>query len=274
MNRPVIALLTDYGGNGPYVGAIKAVILATNPDAALIDLAHDVPAQAVEEGAFVLAEVAPLLPDGAICVAVVDPGVGTTRRAIAIRTPRCTFVGPDNGLLSVAVGDEQRGKADPVRARAVDLPAGSRAVELLNTEYQRRPVSATFHGRDIFAPAAAHLSLGVPFDVLGPDLLSVQAFPAWRATADQDGSLQGRVLHADSFGNLVTDVRAEDAPGRFCLYVEGRIFSGPQRTFHDGPEFVVYAGSSGFLEIGQRDGNAARALGIGPGAAVRVVKRG
>jgi S-adenosyl-L-methionine hydrolase (adenosine-forming) len=267
---PIIALLTDYGGNGPFVGALKAVILAINPAAVLLDLAHDVPPQAVEQGAFVLAQVAPLLPAGAICVAVVDPGVGTNRRAIALRTASGIFIGPDNALLSAALGEDSRGLGVQGALKAVRLPSGTKGVELKNPRYQRLPVSDTFHGRDLFAPAAAHVSLGVPLDELGPSIDDLNVYPAWRAKRVDDGSLYGRVLHVDHFGNLISDVRGADLPNKICVDIGGRRLTGPQKTFQDGPELVAYVGSAGFLEIGRRNGSAAEELQLGPGASLQV----
>jgi S-adenosylmethionine hydrolase len=268
----IIALLTDYGLSGPYVGALKAVILGINPAATIFDLSHGIEPQAIEEGAFVLGQVAPYLPEGTVCVAVVDPGVGTARRAIAIRTSRGMFVGPDNGLLSAALDDKARGAAREPTSSAVPVPAGALAVELTNPAYFRHPVSATFHGRDIFAAVAAHLSLAVPLEAFGPALSDVQAFPPWRAVPQGDGSFASRVVYTDRFGNLVTDVRASDLPGTAVrVRIADRELSGLQRTFLDGPELVVYAGSSGFLEIARRNGSAADALGVIRGESVLVM---
>jgi S-adenosyl-L-methionine hydrolase (adenosine-forming) len=270
MNPPVVALLTDYGGQGIFVGSLKAVILALSPNAVILDLAHDIAPQDVEEGAFVLSQSVSLLPAGTICVGVIDPGVGTARPAIALRTPGATFVGPDNGLFSGVLEDGQRPKGNPGLTQGVEVPTQLHAVELANPTFHRLPVSSTFHGRDIFAPVAARLSLGAPLESLGPPVDSIEAFPPWRAAADSQGAFEGRIVFVDHFGNLVTDLRARDMPNRLLAEVAGRTFSGPQRTFQDGPEFVVYAGSSGFLEIGRRNGSAAQELSIGRGAAVRV----
>jgi len=267
--RP-IALLTDYGSTGGHVGALKAVILAVNPAATIFDITHDVSPQAVEEGAFVLSQVAPYLPDGAVCVAVVDPGVGTDRKAIALRTNRGDFVGPDNGLLSAALPDSDRPRSTGGLSN-VRLPRNCEAVELANPDYFRHPVSATFHGRDIFAPVAGHLSLGTPLNAFGPSLDSVQSFPPWRASRQGDGSILGRIVLIDRFGNLVTNICVEDlSSNRVRAAIADKVIEGLQRTYQDGPDLVVYAGSSGFLEIGRRNGSAAAALGAMMGDAVRV----
>lgn len=272
MARPIIALLTDFGLAGPYVAAMKAVILSINRDVSFVDISHDVRPQAIEEGAFLLSNVVPVLPKGSICVAVVDPGVGTDRPALAVRTPLGMFVGPDNGLLSAALSDEERQESRWTgRPSPVQLRPGYQAVELANAAYQHLPVSHTFHGRDIFAPAAAHISRGVPLSEFGPPLGAIQAYPPWRAPASPDGSIQGRALTIDSFGNVVTDARGEDLPsGRIAVRLGDRELRGLQSSYQEGPEYVVYIGSSGFLEIGRRNGNAAKALSIKPGDPVTV----
>jgi S-adenosylmethionine hydrolase len=271
--RTPIALLTDYGLSGPYVGALKAVILSINPEAAVFDLTHEIGPQQVEEGAFVLAQALPYLPRGAVCVAVVDPGVGTARRAIALRTERATFVGPDNGLFSGALDTRPGAETKPGSTTLVPLGPACEAVELVNPEFFLQPVSNTFHGRDIFAPVAAHLTLGRRLSDLGPALETVQAFPSWRSPQRPDGALAGRVIFIDGFGNLITDVVADDlpqGPGRLSVQIAGREFTGLQHSFQDGPEYVVYVGSSGYLEVAKRNGNASEALHAERGAPVLV----
>ncbi len=269
--RIPVALLTDYGLSGPYAGVLTAVVLSINPEAAVFDLSHLIRPQQVEEGAFVLGQVLPFLPQATVCVGVVDPGVGTPRRAIALKAGRLTFVGPDNGLFSAALQTRPEGGTEPGTAVEVPLAPGCVAVELVNPEFFLQPVSHTFHGRDIFAPVAAHLTLGRRLSDLGPALTTMQAFPAWRAMAGSDGSLSGRVVFVDSFGNLVTDVHSEDLPaGPVRVEVAGRAFTGLQQSFQEGPEFAVYVGSSGYLEIARRNADAAAALGAGRGSRVLV----
>src|SRR3990170_1525274 len=168
---PVITLTTDFGLADHYVASLKGVILSTNPHAVILDVTHEVRPQRIEQAAFLLGVTLPYLPAGAIHVVVVDPGVGTERRALAISTPRGVFVGPDNGVLSAALPDEARpAPAATFEAQEAPLPAGFRAVEVRERAYMREPVSNTFHGRDIFAPAAAHLSLGAALERLGPPI--------------------------------------------------------------------------------------------------------
>jgi S-adenosyl-L-methionine hydrolase (adenosine-forming) len=268
-----IALLTDYGWQGAYAGVLKAVILRINPDVTVFDISHDVEPQAVESGAFVLSQAAPFIPAGSIVVAVVDPGVGTSRAGIAVRLGQTTFVGPDNGLISGLLDDTAR--PDGTALQPVIVPGKREAVRLENLEYFLRPVSATFHGRDIFAPVAAHLSLGQPLTSLGPSMERLWAFPAWRAKLSSDGSFHGRVISVDRFGNLITDVRSADLPplSKNTLVrttIKELRLSGIQATFHDGPEYVVYRGSSGFLEIARRNASAAATLNICIGESVHL----
>ncbi len=272
MAIPIITLTTDFGLENPYVAAMKGVILTISPEAALVDISHAVRAQAIEQGAFLLASAWPYFPRGSIHVGVVDPGVGTERQALAVRTPAATFVGPDNGLLSPALPDEVReaawGHDQPVPVR---LPEGYRAVSLTNEAYFRRPVSSTFHGRDIFAPVAAHISLGVPLEELGPPVEEVLALAPFRARRQPDGSLRGRVIHIDVFGNLVTDVRCEDLPGeRPTVEVAGRRIVGLSLTYQEGAEILAVVGSGGYLEIAAPKANAAELLGAALGIPVLV----
>ena len=273
LNRPIVALITDFGLNGSYVAAMKAVILTLCPEAVLLDISHDISPQGVEDGAFWLSTVVSVLPSGTVCLGVVDPGVGTERAALGVQTPGGLFVGPDNGLLSAAFADEERmpGGGPGVVTR-VPLPKGCNAVRLVNTRFHRQPVSRTFHGRDIFAPVAAHLANGIPLSELGPPAEDLMLYPPWRAQRGPDGTLTGRVLVIDPFGNLITDVRVEDIIGRHIrVQLGGREFHGLHESYQDGLEYIVYAGSAGFLEIGRRNGSAAAALGAGKGEALRVM---
>ncbi len=269
---PIITLASDFGLDDPYVAAMKGVILSVNPAARLVDVTHSIRPQAVEQAVFVLAAAWPYFPPGAIHVAVVDPGVGTHRRAIALRTAAAVFVGPDNGVLSAALPDDARAAAGDSPG-PVALPADCRAVSLTNQRYFRQPVSSTFHGRDIFAPVAAHLSLGVAFEDLGEPLQQIIALPPFRARRQPDGSLRGRVLHIDIFGNLITDLHVEDLPsGDAVIEVAGRSIKGVSPTYEPGSELRAVTGSSGCLEIAAPGGSAAAVLSAAPGLAV-VVRR-
>jgi S-adenosylmethionine hydrolase len=269
--QPVITLTTDFGLADPYVAAMKGVILSLNPQAVIVDVSHAVRPQRIEHGAFLLETSLSYFPPGSIHIAVVDPGVGTRRRAIAVRTPSATFLGPDNGVLSPALPDDIRCQVGEASGR-LHLPEGSSGVTLTDASYHRQPVSDTFHGRDIFAPAAAHLSLGIPLSDLGKPVEDVVALPPFRARREPDGSWNGRIVHVDAFGNLITDVRGEDlASTRITVELKDRQIAGLQRTYASGQDLTALVGSAGFLEIALSGGSAAAetAVDIGEPVVVR-----
>ncbi|HEY8492087.1 MAG TPA: SAM-dependent chlorinase/fluorinase [Dehalococcoidia bacterium] len=267
---PVITFTTDFGTADPYVAAMKGVALSICPEARLVDVTHQVQPQQVLQGAFLLAAAWPHFPPGTVHVAVVDPGVGTERRAMALATEHGLFVGPDNGLLSSALPDAARPQGrEPAR---VPLPAGVRGVALTNPAYHRHPVSATFHGRDIFTPAAAHLAAGVPLAELGEPVRDMLAFPPFRGRRRPDGVVEGRVIHVDRFGNCITAVRAEDLPSPgVTVEVRGRRVPGLFPTYAalpEGPGALI--GSGGYLELAVRNGSARETLGAAVGDVVAV----
>lgn len=251
MKKPLITLLSDFGTVDGFVGAMKGVILSTAPDATVVDLTHEIPAQDVWSGAWALREAAPHFPAETIHVAVVDPGVGTPRRPIALRSRDHWFIGPDNGLLSLA--------ADGALAGVV----------LQDPAYRRAQVSNTFHGRDIFAPAAGHLAAGVTPTELGPEIRNWERLTLPQAAVEGDLAT-GQVIHVDQFGNLITSIRTGDLAGTKTWRVSwmGKEIGPMKQTFGDvAPgQWVAYEGSSGQLEIGVRDGRAA------PGAQVEVLQ--
>jgi S-adenosylmethionine hydrolase len=259
MPRGLITLLTDFGTADAFVGIMKGVILGINPDVRLVDLAHGVPPQQILAGALALRASVPFFPAGTIHVAVVDPGVGGSRQPLLIETGSGILVGPDNGVLCLAA--EQMGRPRPRL--------------LANQAFFRQPVSHTFHGRDIFAPVAAHLSRGVPPDVFGPALESIVqlSFPAPACTAT---SVSGEVIYVDHFGNLVTNIGA-DALQRFSgqplsVSIKGRHVGGPVVAYAALPEGspLAIVGSWGMLEIAVRNGSAAEKFAVGAGAPVAV----
>jgi hypothetical protein len=252
---------------------MKGVVLTISPGAYVIDISHDVRPQRVLQAAFVTQSAWAFFPDGAVHVAVVDPGVGTDRRALALVTPRGCFAGPDNGVLSAALPDAARpGEGDV--AALVSLPDGYRAFTISNPAYRREPVSATFHGRDVFAPAAAHLSIGLSPHELGEPVESMLAFPPLRARRRNDGSLDARVIHIDRFGNVVTDARAADLPdGALAVELAGESVPGLVRTYAEAAGLVALIGSSGYLEVALPAGSAAGALAVEIGDAVLVRRR-
>ncbi len=249
----IITLTTDFGLDDGYVGTLKGVILGINPRVTIVDITHAIAPQQIEEGAFVLAASAPYFPPGTIHVVVVDPGVGSTRRAIAMRVGETFFVAPDNGVLSAAIA-------------AFDSPILLQAVQLNRPTYWLPVVSRTFHGRDLFAPVAAHLSLGVPLEALGDPIDDWVRLVPHRPSRRTDGTLVARISHIDRFGNLVINivdsVLANTDRRRVRLTIGGRTLEGIQGTYAEvqAGEVVALFGSSGYLEIAMRNGSAARLL--------------
>jgi S-adenosyl-L-methionine hydrolase (adenosine-forming) len=243
--RVIVTLLTDFGTADGYVGEMKGVVSELAPDAEIIDITHDISAQDVEGGRLALARYWQRFPLGTVHLAVVDPGVGGSRFALAVAAAGRYLVGPDNGLLSPAL------LMPDARATILPIPAGA---------------SATFHGRDVFAPAAAHLALGRAIDTLGEPAAS----PIIRRTPEPrragDGGLHGIVMTIDRFGNAITNLVGRRG---------GSITVGDRtldivRSYVDVPAGGVTAvcGSSGLVEIAERDGNAARTLRLARGAPV------
>ena len=267
---PIITLTTDFGLADQYVASMKGVILGLNPRATIVDVSHEVEPQRLLQAVFLTQAAWPLFPPGAVHVVVVDPGVGSERRSIVLESPRGLFLGPDNGVLSAALPEEARPPAD-VGLASVAVPPGRRAFTITNPRYLREPPSATFHGRDIFAPAAAHLTLGLPPEALGEPVEALLAFPSLRARRCHDGSLQAQVVHIDRFGNVVTDVLAEDLPeGGFVVELAGQSVAGPVRTYAEATGLTALVGSSDYLEVALPNGSAAQALGVDIGDAALV----
>ena len=266
MARPVITLTTDFGTADTFVGEMKGVILSVNPDAAIVDLTHEVPSHDIVAGAYLLGAAYRQFPPGTIHVAVVDPGVGTARRPLAVSGPNAAFVCPDNGLLSYVLEREGGSPPDrpPLEVGEAGLPPGWVAYHLKNDRYWRRPVSATFHGRDIFASVAAYLSVGEPAAKMGPAAVRVQAFRVPRPLA-ANGRIDGAVVHVDRFGNLVTNIGAALLPssGAFVVEVGGRRTTGLVDSYQSEGALLAIVGSQGTLEIAARNGSAAAELGVG-----------
>ncbi len=266
MARPVITLTTDFGTADTFVGEMKGVILGVNPDAAIVDLTHDVPPHDIVAGAYLLGAAYRQFPPGTIHVAVVHPGVGTAWRPLAVSGPNAAFVCPDNGLLSYVLEREGGSPPDrpPLEVGEAGLPPGWVAYHLKNDRYWRRPVSATFHGRDIFASVAAYLSVGEPAAKMGPAAVRVQAFRVPRPLA-ANGRIDGAVVHVDRFGNLVTNIGAALLPssGAFVVEVGGQRTTGLADSYQSGGALLAIVGSQGTLEIAARNGRAAAELGVG-----------
>ena len=256
---PLITLTTDFGERDPYAAAMKGVIAGICPEARILDLTHAIPPQDIEEAARFLGGCAPFFPGGTIHVVVVDPGVGSERRGIAACIAGRTYVCPDNGVLSGVLGSE--------------LPSAVHA--LSNRRFMLEPASATFHGRDIFAPMAAHLARGVPIEELGEPLDDVVRIGFAEATVRADGRVCGQVVHVDRFGNAVTNIHVTDVAGSRAgrVHAGGRHIGPISRTYGDVPSQAALAlwGSSGYLEIAIHGGHAGAELGLGPGDPVELL---
>jgi hypothetical protein len=265
MPKPVITLTTDFGQADAYVGTMKGVILGICPGAALVDISHEIGPQAVRQAAYVLSTATAHFPKGAVHLVVVDPGVGSDRQPIAVQTARACYVAPDNGVLGLSL--------------AQDLPRKAVRIRVAGSRFVRPEISATFHGRDVFAPVAAHLACGVTLDEVGDEIPISGLVPliGIEPQADAGGDTLGEVLHVDRFGNLVTNIQYPTGqyplPNPNLSLRVGRVrIAGLSRTFSDvAPgEVVAYVGSSGYLEVAEREGHAAQRLAVGVGDPVWV----
>ena len=265
MSRPVITLTTDFGQTDGYVGAMKGAILGICPQVMLVDVSHEIRPQAVRQAAYILGKTMPYFPPNAVHLVVVDPGVGSARRPIAVQTARCIYVAPDNGVLSWVLAQ------DPAHL----------AVHLTEAGYRLPRVSATFHGRDIFAPAAAHLACGTDPREMGEVIPStgLVSLPALQPELQADGSWQGEILNVDHFGNLVTSFQLPAAGAQsvaldseFWIMVGKEQIGDLSRTFADvkAGKLAAYVGSDGYLEIAVRNGNASARLNMDAGDPVWV----
>jgi S-adenosylmethionine hydrolase len=258
--RPVLALLTDFGTRDPYVGAMKGAALSVCADAAIVDLTHEIAPHDVAEAARHLAAAAPYFPPETAFVVVVDPGVGSARRALAARAGGCWFVGPDNGVLTPVLGED------------------AAIVEITDPRYVRDVVSRTFEGRDRFAPAAAWLLRGVPLDALGARVTDPATLDLPRAVA-ADGVLRGALVAADRFGNVATSIDrpsleafAGGAAVRLTLGAQPLRLVGTYAEIADG-EVAALFGSAGLLEIAARSAPALGQPGVHAGAVVTILRQ-
>jgi S-adenosyl-L-methionine hydrolase (adenosine-forming) len=260
--RPhIVTLTTDFGLVDHYAGAIKGALLSVFPEARIADITHAVQAFDVLDGALAIAESYSYFPSGSVHMVVVDPGVGSERRPILATVGEHYFVAPDNGVLSLVYA-----QADSVMVR-----------EITSSHYFRQPVSSTFHGRDVFAPVAANLAKGVDPAKFGDEITDYVRFAAPQPKAAADHSLRGIVLKIDRYGNLITNIRASDAPQLFGENPPPfRIVAGKETItemcnhYAQGApgELFAIVGSMGYLEISTNRGTAAKLLGIGKGAVV------
>lgn len=258
----IVTFTTDFGTDDHYAGTMKGVVLSINPEATLVDICHAIPAYDILQGALTVARAYAYFPAGTVHVVVVDPGVGSSRRAIVADTGQHRFVAPDNGVLSFVYEREAR-----VTVR-----------EITNERYFLHPVSNTFHGRDVFAPVAAHLSRGIEIDSVGPVITDFERLDLPKPRALGNNSLQGTVLKIDRFGNIVTNLTPEEIAHtlgtdhplrvRICsteITTIRRSYAGSNH----GELFAIF-GSMGFLEIAVNQGSAAELLRARVGDVVEV----
>lgn len=262
-----ITLTTDFGSADYFVGAVKGTILTINPHALIVDITQEIPAHDVECAAFTILAACATFPAGSIHVAVVDPGVGSSRRAILIRTGGQFFVGPDNGIFSY-VCDRSSGSKTELGLFHLD-----------NSEYFRHPVSQTFNGRDVFAPVAAALSLGVKAEELGTPISECVRLPSITAGVMRKGGIEARIIHIDRFGNCVTNITPQQLTAEMIasgaqMKVNGKVVKSFRSFFSEetGLRSKIFGiwGSAGFLEIAAANTSAARLLKAKRGDVVRV----
>ncbi len=229
----VIALLTDFGTQDYFVGAMKGVLLSIATDVPVVDITHEIPPQDIRAAAFTLAACYRDFPEGTIFLTVVDPGVGSDRRAVCVDASGYRFLAPDNGLLTFVFEEN------------------ARIFHLTNEKFFRRPVSQTFHGRDIFASVAAHLARGVEPNEFGPEIDDPVRFDTKAPTRISDSEIKAEILHIDRFGNVISNLRRSDLAGSFTLEINGQQISGHREFYSEGPSGELFSifGSAGYLEI-------------------------
>ena len=260
MPRPIVTLTTDFGLEDHFTGVMKGVILSIAPNAEIVDITHQIKPYEITEGAFVMGQHYKWFPKKTIHVAVVDPGVGSLRRPILVEGGGYNFVGPDNGIFSMVMASET-----------------CRVREITNSRYFRKPVSQTFHGRDVFAPVAAHLAKGLLPSKLGKRVNDALRLSLNEVQRTGKRSWGGAILRIDRFGNIITNFHHGQFPGLglehpFELGVGFEKVSQYVTSYSqaaDGVPFVIF-GSSGFLEVGLNQDNAAKKLGVGVGAPVEL----
>lgn len=252
-----IALLTDFGTKEYYVGAMKGSILSINPQANIIDITHEIAPQNVLSAAFTLRACYQDFPAGTIFVCVVDPGDGSSRRPIALEAHDRVFVAPDNGLLGLVIRDD----------------AAKQVSEISNRRYMRENVSSTFHGRDIFAPAAAYLSTGISVKDLGAPVANIVSLDLPLPGTNSDGTITAELIHVDRFGNLVTNLQPSHLGEDFVVEIDGHTITELKTAYAEATsdEPILINGSTGFIEISCRNTSAARYLDLSVGTRIRVI---
>jgi len=253
----IITLLTDFGQQDAFVGTMKGVILGIHPAAKIVDLTHDIPPQNLSAGAFNLRNAFRFFPEGTVHVVVVDPGVGSGRRIIGMEAGGHYFVAPDNGVLKYIFAEG----------------TVSRVVSITNNDYFVKPVSQTFHGRDIFAPTAAHLAKGLSLENLGPVISDYQTGSVPQVQREQN-ILKGEIIYVDRFGNLISNISENDLSGKDRETIQVTIANTEIKGLHDSyagaqsEHPIALIGSSGYLEVAVNLANASRILGCSEGEAI------
>ena len=272
----VITITTDFGSNDAYVACVKGVILTINPEATIVDICHSIEAQNIYQAAFILSTAYPYYPKDTIHMVIVDPGVGSQRKIVVLRTPSAFFVAPDNGVLSYVLDELYPEQVITPGHGSISLgqkqvQGDSRAIIVTNPDYWHHPVSTTFHGRDIFAPVAAHLSLGVPLEDIGDIVNHLASLQISRPYRDSAGNLIGRVLHVDKFGNLITNIKIGDFSGESIkVRISSHMIRGLSRFYAENEGLTAIIGSSGYLEVSLTNGNASDFLGVKTGDEVKL----
>lgn len=261
--RRVVTFTTDFGLDDPFVGIMHGVVLNIHPETTIVDVSHAVASYDVFDGALAIAQAYRFFPPRTVHVVVVDPGVGSRRRPIIVETGDYIFVAPDNGVLSMVEAREEKFEVRHVTAE----------------RYFLKPVSQTFHGRDVFAPVAGWLSKGILPEEFGPEIFDYVRLPLRQVEMVGDNSLRGEVTRVDKFGNLITSIGESDAPALFqsepavSILIAGQTIKRVCKSYAEGEGDEVFAiiGSSGYLEIAATQASAAEKLGAGVGTPVGLV---
>ena len=276
MSSKIITLITDFGQNDSYVGSLKGVILSINPSVTLVDISHEVTPYNVIEAGFLLGRTSGYFPPGTIHLTVVDPGVGSSRKPLALVTPSKMFIGPDNGIFSQILSEQKNYGNFPINDQGLNQRpcfvsgGGVRAYHLSNPDFWLQPVSRTFHARDIFAPVAAYLSLGINPNLMGEEIQSLENLEL-PVIGRSESRITGSVIIVDRFGNLITNIEPSLLGAqKFVIVIKDYVISGLSESYSQGTPLLAIIGSHGFIEIAVKEGNASGYLGVGVGEGVLV----
>ena len=273
---PVITLTTDFGNQDAYVANIKGIILNINHKATVVDITHTIEPYNIGHAAYIISTVFHYFPSGTIHIVIIDPSVGSQRNAVIFKTPSAIFLAPDNGVLSYIIDELEQPLLHPTSDIMTELqqkhvPKNTQAISITNQNYWNHPVSTTFHGRDIFAPVAAHLSLSTPIQKFGEKIDSLNVFPISHPHLDHEGNMNGKILYIDHFGNLITNIREQYLPqGKISITIGHHTISGLGTCYHQSKGLTAIINSNGYLEVAFKEGSAARLLGCKMGEQVKI----